>query len=380
MIGLVVNPVAGIGGPAGLVGSDGCEVQRQARERGSVERSNDRAVAALQVIAETNSEAQILTVAGGMGEHAVRRAGLAAVLVPSSAGTSLAGDTAARDTIEAAKDLAAAGATLVLFAGGDGTARDVASGLPTGTPALGIPAGVKMYSAVFGVSPRAAGAVASQWLRQRLPVVDREVMDVDETALRSARVEPRLFGFLPVPYVSGRTQARKTGSSADDVGAVRDAALGAIEQFRPGVRYLLGPGGTLSEVARLLGVPKTPLGVDVLLDGKIVIRDASERDLLEEVARGPSKAVVTIIGGQGFLLGRGNQQLSARVVGAMGDDPLIVVASQQKLIDLGGRPLLVDTGNPTLDAALSIFVRVITSRTVVSIYPVSAPETSWPET
>lgn len=378
MIGLVVNPVAGIGGPAGLVGSDGREVQREARERGSVERSNGRAVAALRVIAQTNSEAQVLTVTGRMGEHAVRGAGLAAVVVPSSAGAS--GETTAGDTTSAVRDLAAAGATLVLFAGGDGTARDVASGLPAGIPALGIPAGVKMYSSVFGVSPRAAGAVAAQWLNHTLPVVDREVMDVDEAAMRSARVEPRLFGFLPVPYVSGRTQARKSGLSAGDIGDVREAALGAIDQFRPGVRYLLGPGGTLSEVARLLGVSKTPLGVDVLLDGEIVLRNASERELLKEVARGPSKAVVTIIGGQGFLLGRGNQQLSARVVSAMGDDPLIVVASQQKLIDLGGRPLLVDTGNPALDAALSVFRRVITSRTVMSIYPVSAPETSWPQT
>lgn len=376
MIGLVVNPVAGIGGPAGLAGSDGGAIQQQARERGGIERSSDRAVAALRVIAEASPAARVLTVAGVMGEEVVRRAGLAAVVVPSPGGTSSSGCTTADDTTAAARALAAAGATLVLFVGGDGTARDVASGLPAGTAALGVPAGVKMYSSVFGVSPRAAGAVAAQWLARRLPVVDREVLDVDEAALRSARVEPRLFGMLSVPYVSGRTQARKAGSSAGDVGDIHEAALGVIEQFRPGVRYLLGPGGTLSEVARLLGVPKTPLGVDVLLDGAVVLQDASERDLLEEVQRGPSKAVVTIIGGQGFLLGRGNQQLSARVVGALGSDPLIVVATQQKLIDLGGRPLLVDTGTAELDAALATFVRVVTSRTAVSIYPVSAPESS----
>ena len=374
MIGLVVNPVAGIGGPAGLVGSDGRATQQQARERGATERSGDRAVAALSVIAETNPQTRVLTVAGAMGEDAVRRAGLAPVLVPHAEEGTSGRDTTGADTTAAARDLAAAGASLVLFAGGDGTARDVARGLPVGTAALGIPAGVKMYSGVFGVSPRAAGAVASQWLAAKLPLVDREVLDVDEAALRSTRVEPRLFGMLSVPYMSGRTQARKASSSAGDVGQLREAALGVVAQLRPGVRYLLGPGGTLAQVAQVLGVEKTQLGVDVLLGGEIVLPSASEHDLLAEIQRGPSKAVGTIIGGQGFLLGRGNQQLSARVVRALGNDPLIVVATPQKLIDLAGRPLLVDTGDPDLDASLAGFVRVTTGRTGRSIYPVSTTE------
>ena len=374
MIGLVVNPVAGIGGPAGLVGSDGRATQQRARERGATEQSSDRAVAALSVIAEANPQARVLTVAGVMGEDAVRRAGLAPVLVKRTEGSTPDRDTTGADTTSAARDLAAAGASLVLFAGGDGTARDVARGLPVGTAALGIPAGVKMYSGVFGVSPRAAGAVASQWLAGNLPLVDREVLDIDEAALRSTRVEPRLVGMLSVPYTSGRTQARKASSSAGDVGELREAALGVVAQLRPGVRYLLGPGGTLAQVAKVLGVEKTPLGVDVLLDGKIVLANASEQELLEEIQRGPSQAVVTIIGGQGFLLGRGNQQLSARVLRALGNDPLIVVATPQKLIDLGGRPLLVDTGDTDLDASLSGFVRVTTSRTGRSIYPVNTPE------
>ncbi|BDZ54700.1 hypothetical protein GCM10025870_17730 [Agromyces marinus] len=205
-------------------------------------------------------------------------------------------------------------------------------------------------------------------------MVDREVLDVDESQLRRARVEPRLYGTLRVPYRAGRTQARKAATPADERAAVRLAARGAAARLRPGIRYLLGPGGTMAELARELGVPKTPLGVDVVLDGRVVAAAASERDLLEQVAQGPSQAVVSIIGGQGFLLGRGNQQLSARVIDALGDEPVMVVAPEQKLIDLGGRPLLVDTGDPVVDTRLAGFARVVTGPGTTSIYPVHAPE------
>ncbi|HET6671889.1 MAG TPA: NAD(+)/NADH kinase [Agromyces sp.] len=371
MLGLIVNPFAGVGGPAGLAGSDGAEVQRLASERGATSRATERAITALAVVAASNPGARVLTAAGIMGEQAVRAAGLEPVVVAGHGEPTTAADTSA-----AAAAIASAGATLVLFAGGDGTARDVAAGLADGVAALGIPAGVKMYSPVFAVSPRAAGAVAAAWLDapQRLPVQQREVLDVDEAALRHARVEPRLFGTLAVPFRPGRTQARKSATPADEHAAVRAAARGAASAFRPGVRYLLGPGGTMAELARQLGIEKTPLGVDVVLDGRRVVAGASERDLLAEVEEGPAKAVVSIIGGQGFLLGRGNQQLSASVVRALGADPLIVVAPEQKLIDLVGRPLLVDTGDPQVDAGLAGFVRVITGPSTTSIYPVTAPE------
>ncbi|MFC5791612.1 ATP-NAD kinase family protein [Agromyces tardus] len=465
VLGLIVNPVAGVGGPAGLAGSDGADVQRLARERGARSRADERASAALAVVAASHPNARVLTVAGAMGEHAVRAAGLEPVVVAQSGEPTSAADTAA-----AARALAAAGATLVLFAGGDGTARDVATGLALAgraappeatrieTPgdevegldtlagarystgeasvdrvarsayrdlegggldtlagarystgeasvdrvarsvyrdlegggldtlagarcstgevaALGIPAGVKMYSPAFAVSPSAAGALAAAWLTEgSLPTQLREVLDVDEAALRRARVEPRLYGMLRVPDRPGRTQARKSATSAGEHAAVRAAAHGAADRMERGIRYLLGPGGTMAELARELGVAKTPLGVDVVLDGELVLAGASEQQLLDEVRRGPAKAVVSIIGGQGFLLGRGNQQLSARVVGELGADPLLVVAPEQKLIDLGGRPLLVDTGDRDVDAGLAGFIRVVTGPASTSLYPVHAPE------
>lgn len=430
MLALVVNPVAGVGGPAGLAGSDGADVQVEAAARGARPQAGERARVALEVVATSLRPSRsadgvdatrdhapvILTAAGPMGEDAVRAAGLEARVVhrPGGAGAEASAlETTPADTTAAVRALVNAGATLVLFAGGDGTARDVAAGLgpspvvgvaPSradgsasrdgvstadaddsahgagrrGVAALGIPAGVKMYSPVFAVSPRAAGALAAAWAEASatgaLPVQQREVLDLDEAAMRRARVEPRLYGTMPVPYRAGRTQSRKAATPVSEQAAVAAAARGAARALLPGVRYLLGPGGTMAELARELGVAKTPLGVDVVLDGRVVRAGASEHELVDEISRGPAKAVVSVIAGQGFLLGRGNQQLSARVLRLLGDDPLLVVAPEQKLVDLGGRPLLVDTGDPRVDARLAGFTRVITGAATTSVYPVQAPD------
>ncbi|WP_309338825.1 NAD(+)/NADH kinase [Microbacterium sp.] len=369
----------------------------------------------------------MLTAAGAMGAAVVTEAGLEPVVVftPSSVATT------PDDTVAAVAAVAAAGASLVLVAGGDGTLRDAVRGLaslsgsgepvgpvgpvgpgdpvwgapvPFGAPyagadgrdapqnvdlrpesavrrervepaVLGIPAGVKMYSPVFAVSPVAAGALAVDWLgSETVPTAVREVLDVDEAALRRARVEPVLYGSLRVPQRLGRTQARKAPTPVSEQEAVAAASQGAVRAMRPGVRYLLGPGGTTAQIAAQLGLAKTPLGVDVVLDGRLVAAGADEQRLLAEAAAGPAQAVITVIGGQGFLLGRGNQQLSPRVIRALGADPLLVVAPEQKLVDLGGRPLLVDTGDPDVDASLAGHIRVITGAAASAFYAVAAPE------
>lgn len=363
-LGLVVNPVAGLGGPAGLKGSDGIDAQATAVARGSVPRAETRAVAALEVVARGVPDASVLTVGGAMGEASTRAAGLVPVVVAPGA----TGPSSAADTTRAVELLRAAGAGLVLFVGGDGTARDVVDAEGCGL-VLGVPAGVKMYSACFAVSPAAAGTVAASWLAgASLATEEREVLDVTEDQVRQGRVDPRLHGLLEVPAVRWRTQSRKTPSPGG--GGSTAAAAGAVGLLEPGVRYLLGPGSTLTEVARRLGVPKTPLGVDVVEDGQLVVADAGERDLLDAIAGHRARAVVTVIGGQGFLLGRGNQQLSAEVLTRLGPDPLLVVADQDKLAALSGAPLLVDTGDPAVDAALSGHVRIVTGPGLSSVYPV----------
>lgn len=417
MIGLVVNPVAGVGGPAGLAGSDGAGVQRLAQARGAHSRALERAAVAVTTLASRHPGIRIATVAGAMGEDAVRAAGLEPDVlerdvlrrVAASASGEAADDaprsadvepqapnrdaeppkcdgghpaeeagsvaTSGADTTAAVAALCGSGVTLILVAGGDGTLRDAAAGRTGDTALLGIPTGVKMYSAAFAVSPRAAGALAADWLDGDLPTAEREVLDVDEEAMRHARVEPVLYATVPVPFRVGRTQSRKAATPVSEAAAVGAAARGAIARMRPGVRYLLGPGGTTAEIARQLGLTKSPLGVDVILDGETVCAAASEADLLAQIAAGPAQAVVTVIGGQGFVLGRGNQQLSAAVIDAIGDDPLLVVAPEQKLVDLHGRPLLVDTGDADLDARLRGHVRIITGPATTSLYAVAAADT-----
>jgi predicted polyphosphate/ATP-dependent NAD kinase len=383
-LGLVVNPVAGVGGPAGLKGSDGGDVQALARARGSRSHTHDRAREAMEVLAQ-RARVEVLTSAGSMGERAVLEAGLDPVVVhtptalrtdpcTATAGTREGAQTTAADTMDAVRALVAAGAGLVLCVGGDGTLRDASQGLGDAA-LLGVPAGVKMYSGAFAVGARAAGAVAAAWLRGGVPLQQREVLDVDEAALPHGRVSPRLVALVPVPVAGNRTQARKVPTPAGEAAAVQHAARGVVAAMEPGVAYLLGPGGTTAEVAAQLGLRGTLLGVDVVRDGRLVVADADDRTLLEVARSGPAVAVLTVTGGQGFLLGRGNQQVGAAVleaIHAVDGDGLIVVATPDKLAGLHGRPLLVDTGDITVDRRLAGYRRVVTGGRDTTIYRVSA--------
>ncbi|MFV0451201.1 MAG: ATP-NAD kinase family protein [Propioniciclava sp.] len=373
-VGLIINPVAGLGGPAGLKGSDGAATQRQALARGAEPRAEERARRMLRALAGAAPDAVVLTVPGRLGAEAVSTSGLRFRVLPvprrSGAGTAPE-DTTAEDTTAAVGALVAAGAGLILYVGGDGTARDVAAADPAGALVLGVPAGVKMYSSAFAVSPEAAGSLASRWLAGATGVREAEVLDIDEDALRRGQAVPELYGLVRIPEAAGRTQARKAVTATGEAAAVAAAVAGAVRLFEPGVRYLLGPGQTTAALGRRLGLDVSALGVDVILDGDLVLRDADAAALVEEVRRGPSRVVVTVIGGQGFLLGRGNQQLSPAVIRATGPASLVVVATEEKLLGLHGRPLLVDTGDPALDRELAGHVRVITGPGRAAIYPVA---------
>lgn len=370
-LGVLINPVAGIGGTAGLKGSDGLAIQSAALARGASPRAGQRAGSALAVVARCHPGIEVLSAGGPMGGDAVTAAGLRLSCVYPRQRR----PTVAEDTVRAALALRGNGADLIAFAGGDGTARDIARAVGSNVPILGIPAGVKMYSSCFAVSPVAAGHLLCDLLADRaVALVEREVLDIDEAGVRAGVVRPCLYASVVVPVVTGRTQGRKTAMPASEAAAVRRAAAGLVQNMHAGTRYLLGPGGTTSEIARQLGVQKTPVGVDVIDDAGLIVADADERELLEAVTGRRAQAVVSVIGGQGFVLGRGNQQISARVLRAIGADPLLVVATEEKLAGLAGRPLLLDTGDPELDADLSGYLRVITGPDSYSYYRVEAPE------
>jgi predicted polyphosphate/ATP-dependent NAD kinase len=220
---------------------------------------------------------------------------------------------------------------------------------------------VKIHSGVYAVSPEAAGRVAAEVARgARLDVAEAEVLDLDEDAYRRGEIAPRLRGYLRVPRVPRLVQSRKAPSPAGERVATDAIAVDVVEHMEPGRSYLLGPGTTVRAVAERLGVPKTLVGVDAVRDGGLVAADAAERELLAIVEEGPAAIVVTPIGGQGFVFGRGNQQIGPAVVSRVGRAHLLVLATPWKLASLGGAPLRVDTGDPDVDATLTGHVQVIT--------------------
>ncbi|WP_406095525.1 ATP-NAD kinase family protein [Kitasatospora purpeofusca] len=380
IVGLIVNPVAGLGGAVALKGSDGPDIQARALALGAVPRAAERAAAALRALRARRPDVLVRTVAGPMGEDSARAAGVPYRVAhrppATSTSTGAAGprtSTGAADTRTStgAADTRAAVAALgdvdlLLFAGGDGTARDVLDAGPR-PPVLGVPAGVKVYSGCFAVSPAAAGATAAGFDGR---TVDAEVVDLDEEGHRAGLVGARLYGTLRVPAARERLSGRKTGSSAAPPGSADSIARAVVAGMRPGTAYALGPGATTLAVGRALGLALTPLGVDVVRDGALLAPDVTEQRLHAIAMSQVTHGVLSVIGGQGFVIGRGNQQFSPRVLAALAG--VVVLATQQKLAALGGRPLLVDSGDPRADAAFEGHVRVVTGHRESVLYRISS--------
>jgi predicted polyphosphate/ATP-dependent NAD kinase len=366
-LGLIINPLAGLGGPAGLKGSDG--VAEQALALGSEPKAAQRTRTALEFLLPVRERLEFLTFPGDMGADLLAEMGFDHhVLGEPSAGATSAADT--RRAVEALQD---AGVALILFSGGDGTARDVCAAVREGQPVLGIPAGVKIHSGVYAISPRAAGELTRRLVEGGLVrLASGEVRDIDEAALREGRVAARWYGELCVPEEGGFVQQVKQAGMESEELVLSDLAAWLEDSWEPDVRYVFGPGSTLHGLAQNLGLQTTLLGVDVIEDGQVIARDVSEVQLHELVAGHPARLLVTAIGGQGHVLGRGNQQISPRVLRAVGLEHLRVVATKRKLGTLQGRPLLVDTGDVELDDAFPDVVRVWAGYKEELLYPLSS--------
>ncbi len=342
----------------GLKGSDGAEIQKMALQLGAVPQAQNRTVEALQQL-KTVESLEILTYPGEMGEDAAR----ACSFEPQVIGSITAGQTTAEDTRDAASEMQRRGVDLLLFAGGDGTARDIYSAVGTGLPVLGIPAGVKIHSAVYATHPRSAGQLAALYLQGKVAGFrELEVMDIDEEAFRQNTLSAKLYGYLKVPFRSSLVQSQKMPSTGN-AQAVAAIAEDVVSKMEDGVLYIIGPGTTTRAIVEELGLDKTLLGVDVVLNRELIARDASEAQLLallEEHGTDQARIVITPIGGQGHLFGRGNQQISPQVIERIGRDGIIVVSTPEKLYALGSQPLLVDTGSRTVDEMLSGYLTVVT--------------------
>lgn len=339
-IGFLVNPIAGMGGRVGLKGTDG-KVE-EARELGAEPHAPDRARRALEALASTGEPVELVTWGDPMGATIVEAVGLPHEQV----GGPEAAETDADDTAAAVRAMVAEGVDVILFVGGDGTAVDVAETLAevgVDVPILGVPAGVKVYSSTFAVTPEDAGHVVATFDRTE----GREVADIDEEAYRAGEVRAELRGVVAVPVADELQSMKQLASGSVD--AVVAGFLATVNSERT---YFLGPGSTVGAIKAELGFDGSPLGVDVWRDGEVLAVDAAERDLLDHLD-GPTTIVVSPIGGQGFVFGRGNQQFSPAVIR---DSAVEIVASRSKLDELG--VLRVDTGDPDLDEELRGWTKV----------------------
>ncbi|MEH6584166.1 MAG: ATP-NAD kinase family protein [Halioglobus sp.] len=360
-IGLVVNPLAGLGGSLALKGSDGEAVRLLAAQQDPsiLSRSMERVQRALAVLVNSGVQCEISSCAGFQGAQVLVGSGLVYELVENGLTETATG----ADSRCAAQALKEQGADIIVFAGGDGTARDVFDALGSSFPVLGIPAGVKMHSGIFAVSPEAAGELLVELSRGGLVgLALQEVRDIDEEAFRKGSVRSRFYGEMLVPGEGRYLQHTKVGGRESPELVATDIAAWVAEEMLDDCTYLIGPGSTTAAIMDELQLPNTLLGVDVIRDGERLLADATEDGLLDILSKtaGPAKIVLTVIGGQGHVFGRGNQQFSAAVIRAVGRENIIIVAAKSKIAALDERPLLVDTNDTELDRELSGFWPIIT--------------------
>jgi predicted polyphosphate/ATP-dependent NAD kinase len=358
-LGFIVNPYAGIGGRVGLKGSDGDIIVDRALALGAHQEAPGRSLRALEQLLPLREVLEVITCAGDMGETEARSLGFDVQVISQLSDRRTTG----ADTEAAAKAMLALPVELLLFAGGDGTARDVYRAVDHRLPVIGIPAGVKIHSGVYATTPAAAGQVARKVFDAtgRIWYKEAEVMDIDEEAFRENRVSAKLYGYMKVPYEQSLMQSTKAGSSTGEASAIDGIASHIIEQMEPDRLYLFGPGTTTRGILKKLDLKKTLLGVDALFNRKLIAWDLTEEAILHLLDQYPKAAiVVTVIGGQGFIFGRGNQQLSHSVIHKIGPDNIIIAATETKMLALEGQPLRVDTGNLEMDRQLTGYRKVVT--------------------
>ena len=371
-LGLIVNPIAGMGGSVGLKGTDG-ELAAVARKLGATPVASERARKALSQLGGFGASLSVLTCAGEMGADAAALAGLE----PRVLVTAAVRDTVAADTRAGATAIARSDPDLLLFVGGDGTARDVLEVVDRRVPVLGVPSGVKMHSAVFAASARAAGGVAARFLRARdrqSLLDDAEILDRDVNGTGGA--SPRLYGIMRTPRSGFLVPGAKAASPVSEQAALQAAIARVVARMDDSRICLLGPGTTMQLAKRRIGFKGTLLGVDAVRRGSCLAIDVGERDILRLLGRhGCGRIVVSVVGGQGFLFGRGNQQLSARVIRRVGKANIDIVSSLEKLTALPSGCLLVDTGDEALDEELSGHLPVVVSGTKTAMMPIRRTST-----
>ena len=354
-LGLIVNPIAGMGGSVGLKGTDG--VLEEAVKRGSIPKALDKTRTAIEQLNDIKSDLEIITCDNNMGQNAIKDLNFKTKIIYHSDGKM----TTSYDTTEAAKKMLDEKVDLIMFAGGDGTARDIYNGVEEKITVIGIPAGVKIHSPVFAQVPAKAGELAKLYLEGKTTLTKEvEVLDIDEDEYRKGNVNTKLYGYMMVPFERRFMQNKKAPSLLSEKSQQYDIAAEVIKDMLPDIYYIIGPGSTTRAIMEILNLKYTLIGIDIICNKRLVANDLCEKQILKYVKEKKSKLIITPTGGQGFLLGRGNQQISPEIIKVIGKNNIIVIATKEKVASLGGKPFLVDTGSSETDNMLKGYVKVIT--------------------
>ncbi len=358
-----------MGGKVALKGTDGTDALKLALLRGAKKVSPHRASLALKRLLPFKDKFQIFTPKGAMGEDLLNK-----TLLPYSTLENFDPQisTNANDTIGVVEKFVELKLDLIVFAGGDGTACDICINKSLNIPVIGIPSGVKMHSAVFGINPERSGDLVTEYIEGKpMEYIKAEIMDIDESTLRKGIVSTKLSGFLTTPYKRSFSQSAKSSSSPSDRAVQMAICQQIFASMEQDISYLIGPGTTFDPLYDLLQIENTLLGFDLIRNQKLIQSDLTENDILSLNHR-PLHLILTPIGGQGHILGRGNQQISPQVLKNIENDNIIIAATSQKLASLKGKPLLIDTGDELMNKRLKGYKKVITGLDDVMIMKVES--------
>jgi len=226
-------------------------------------------------------------------------------------------------------------------------------------PVVAIPSGVKMFSSVFALNPRAAAEMVDAFIKGT-DTQEKEVLDINEDSFRKGILDSRLYGYLKVPNIKRLLQSGKIGSKINKTAAENKVEIAdhVIENMKNDILYLLGPGTTVKAITDSLNLPKTLLGIDAINNSKRVGEDLNEEGILRLLDKYNNvEIIVSPIGGQGFIFGRGNKQLTPKIISKVGKENIKIVATAEKMKGL--MCLRVDTGDIKVDNILKGFIKVI---------------------
>ena len=359
-LGLIVNPIAGMGGSVGLKGTDG-DTYKKALRLGAKPTTPQRIEETLALV--KRKDLYFLVASGKMGEDYIKKFDF-----PYEVVSKIEEETNADDTKRIVREMVTKGMELLIFVGGDGTARDIYDVLGMTIPVVGIPSGVKMFSPVFALSTTAAAEIINNESDQ---LIEKEVLDIDEEAFRQGKLGAKLYGYLKVPKNIHLLQGKKEPSnvSVPEEHSKEEIAQYLLEKIEKNTLYILGPGTTLATVAHKFGTEKTLLGIDAVYNGQLVGTDLNEKGLLDLIKKyKKTKIIVTPIGGNGFIFGRASKQFTPGVLKLVGKENIMVVATEDKISRL--ECLQVDTGDIEVDNHLRGTAKVITgykTETIIKI-------------